>query len=170
MFITESVALAVPMAVAQHRLLEYLQVGDMDSLASDAYREGARILARAGVRGLSKTVQIQSIPAYQRGSATVVPIRWVATGPWSGAFPVLDANLELAATENGTDLIIVGTYRPPFGPLGAAVDRFVMHSVAQATMRSFAAQLAEVAAGTRVEVAEREHRSRAVDPESDLGT
>ena len=35
------------------------------------------------------------IPAYQRGTTTVVPIRWTATGSLAKAFPVLDANLEL---------------------------------------------------------------------------
>ncbi|HEX4016700.1 MAG TPA: hypothetical protein VHX15_08175 [Frankiaceae bacterium] len=68
------------MAVVQHRLLESLQVGDLDSLASEAYREGATILARSGIGGLSKAVEIQSVPAYQRGSTTVVPLRWVDTG------------------------------------------------------------------------------------------
>jgi hypothetical protein len=146
-FISESVALALPLAVVQHRLLEYLPPGDMDTLAEVAYREGTTILARAGVHGLSKTVKIQSIPAYQRGSTTVVPLRWVAAGAVSGAFPVLDANLELTAAASGTELVFVGSYRPPFGAVGAALDRLVLHAVAQATVRSFIAQLSEVALG-----------------------
>ena len=170
MFISESAALVVPMAVAQHRLLEYLQVGDLDSLASAAYQEGASILARAGIGGLAKTVRIQSVPAYQRGSTTVMPIRWVATGALSGAFPVLDANLELSATEEGTELLVVGSYRPPFGALGVAVDRLVMHAVAQATIRSFTAQLTDVAAGMHPAVARRRQRDRESDAEGDLGT
>jgi hypothetical protein len=156
------------MAVAQHRLLEYLHVGNLDAIASQAYREGATILARAGIGGLSKGVEIQSIPAYQRGATTVVPLRWVATGGLGGAFPVLDANLELTAADGGTDLLIVGSYRPPFGVLGAAVDRLVMHSVAQATMRSFAAQLCDVATGLRP-ATEARQRESASDPEGDLG-
>src|SRR5437868_2219805 len=117
----------------------------MDTLAAAAYGEGATILARAGVHGLSKTVEIQSIPAYQRGSTTVVPLRWMATGALGGAFPVLDANLELSATDSGTELLIVGSYRPPLGPVGAALDRLALHAVAQATVRRFIAQLSEVA-------------------------
>jgi hypothetical protein len=144
-FVSESLVLDVPMAAVQHRLLDYLQVGDLDSMASAAYQEGAVILARAGVGGLSKTVEIHTIPAYQRGATTVVPLRWVATGAVSGAFPVLDANLELTATESGTQLLMVGSYRPPFGVLGAAVDRLVMQGVARATVRTFVSCLAEVA-------------------------
>ena len=147
MFISESVALAVPLAIAQHRLLEYLLAGDMDGLASAAYQQGASILARAGVGGLSKAVQIHSIPPYQRGSTMVLPLRWVATGALSGAFPVLDSNLELTAADDGTEMLFVGSYRPPFGSVGAALDRLLLHSVAQATIRSFLAQLTEIALG-----------------------
>ncbi len=158
------------MAIAQHRLLGYLNAGDLDSITSAAIHEGATVLARAGLRGLAKKVEIQSIPAYQRGSTTVVPLRWVATGPLGGAFPMLDANVELAASDAGTELSVVGSYRPPFGPVGAAVDRLVMHAVAQATVRSFAAQLAEVAAGTLLAAAETRRQESASDAEGDLAT
>jgi hypothetical protein len=169
-FISESVVLALPLAVTQHRVLQYLRVGDVDALASVAYREGATILARAGVGGLSKTVKIQSVSAYQRGATTVVPIRWVATGALGGAFPVLDANLELTPTDEGTELVVVGSYRPPLGALGAAADRLVMSSVAQATMRSFVSQLEAVAMGAPAAVAKGRRRHRSPKPEGDLGT
>ena len=150
MFVSASVAVDVPLGVAQHRLLEYLHRGDLDALASAAYGDGVTAFARAGVPGLSKTVEIQSVPAYQRGLTTVVPLRWVATGALGSAFPVLDANLELTAGEAGTEPVVVGSYRPPFGVVGAAIDRLVMHGVAQATVRRFAAQLAGVASGDPV--------------------
>lgn len=148
MFVSASVAVDVPLGVAQHRLLEWLHRGDLEALASASYGEGVSVLARAGVPGLSKTVAILSIPAYQRGLTTVVPLRWVATGGLGSAFPVFDANLEMTAGEAGTELVIVGAYRPPLGVIGAAIDRMVLHGVAQSTVRRFAAQLGEVAAGT----------------------
>lgn len=134
-----------PLAVAQHRLLTFLHVGDLDSLAVAASGEGARVLARAGIGGLAKTVAVESIPAYQRGAVTVVPLRWVATGPIGGAFPVLDANLELTAAESQTTITIIGSYRPPLGKVGQAVDRLLLHTVARTTIRSFLGQLAEAA-------------------------
>ncbi len=140
-------SIAVPLDAAQHRLLEYLRRGELDALASAAYGEGVAAFIRAGVGGLSKTVQIQSISAYQQGRMTVIPLRWVATGPLGSAFPVLDANLELTARDFETDLHIVGSYRPPFGALGVALDRLVLHNVAQSTIRRFAMQLAEIAGG-----------------------
>jgi hypothetical protein len=98
---------AVPLAMAQHRLITFLHAGDLAGAAMAAYSEGATVLTRAGVGGLAKTIAVQSIPAYPRGSVTVVPIRWMATGLLSGAFPVLDANLEMTATDGQTKLELV---------------------------------------------------------------
>jgi len=112
---------------------------------SAGFGEGSTILARAGIGGLTKAVAVETIPAYLRGAVVVVPIRWVAAGPMSGAFPVLDANLELSAVESQTDLVLIGSYRPPLGKLGEAIDRILLKSVARATVRNFLAQLAEVA-------------------------
>jgi hypothetical protein len=103
------------------------------------------VLAGAGVGGLAKRVAIETIPAYQRGAVTVVPFRWLATGPVGGAFPVLDANLELAAEGSNTVLTIVGSHLPPFGKLGAAADSLLLKTVARATIRSFLGRMGELA-------------------------
>ena len=145
MFLTESLTVSVPLAVAQHRLLSFLHVGDLNSVVLAAYSEGATVFTRAGIHSVSKTIAVQSIPAYQRGQVTVVPIRWIATGPIGGAFPVLDANLEMTAMDGQTKLEMVGSYRPPLGKVGEAIDRLVLHSVARSTIRSFLGQLAQVA-------------------------
>jgi hypothetical protein len=150
MFVSASVSIDVPFAAVRHRLLEHLRCGELDALASQAYGEGIGVFALTGVAGLSKTVEIHSVSAYQRGVTTVVPLRWMATGVLGSAFPVLDANLELAAVESGTELLVLGSYLPPLGTLGAAVDRLVLHDVGQATVRCFAAQLAGVAMGDPV--------------------
>ena len=147
-FLSESLTVDVPLAVAQHRLLRFLRIGDLDSAALAAYGDGATVLTRAGVGGLVKTVAVQSIPAYQRGAVTVVPIRWLATGSMGAAFPVLDANLEMTAAESQTTVTVVGSYQPPLGKVGEAVDRILLKSVARATIHSFLGHLAEVA--TRV--------------------
>jgi hypothetical protein len=137
----------VPLAVAVDGLLSFLRVGDLDSVAAAAFGEGATVLARAGVRGMSKMVAVERIPAYQRGAVTVLPLRWVATGPLSGAFPVLDANLELTAANAQTSVTMIGSYRPPFGKVGEVVDGVVLHSMARASLRSFLGHLAEAATG-----------------------
>ena len=55
---------------------------------------------------------------------------------------MLDADLRLAALGEGTVLTMAGTYRPPLGSLGEALDRAILHRVAAATVRSFLAQVA----------------------------
>lgn len=145
MFLSESLTVALPLSVVQHRLLTFLHVGDLNSVVLAAYGEGATVLTRAGVGGLGKTIAVESIPAYQRGAVTVVPIRWMATGLIGGAFPVLDANLEMAAADGHTELEIIGSYRPPLGKVGVTIDRLVLHAVARSTIRSFLGQLAQVA-------------------------
>jgi hypothetical protein len=145
MFFSESLALDVPLAMVQHRLLAFLRVGDLDSVAAAAYGEGVTLLTHAGVGGLGKTVAVQNIPAYRRGAVTVVPIRWVATGPMARAFPVLDANLEMSAADSETTLTLVGSYRPPLGKVGEAIDAMVLKSVARATIRAFLSYLSDVA-------------------------
>jgi hypothetical protein len=146
-FLSESLIVDVPLAVAVDGLLSFLRVGDLDSVATAAFGEGATVLARAGVRGTSKMVAVESIPAYQRGPATVLPLRWVATGPLSGAFPVLDANLELTGSNAQTSVTVIGSYRPPLGKAGEAIDRVVLNAVARASLRSFLGQLAKAATG-----------------------
>ena len=145
MFFSESLILNAPLGRVQHRLLTYLQQGDLAAAANAAYGDGATVLARAGVGGVGKTVSIESIPAYQRGPMIVVPIRWMATGPLGAAFPVLDANLEMRGVEGGTELTLEGSYRPPLGHVGEAVDRLVLGRVARSTIRSFLDRLGELA-------------------------
>ena len=70
-------------------------------------------------------------------------IRWEATGPGDGLFPVLDADIRLApAGERATLLTMAGSYRPPLGALGDVLDRTILHRVAAATVRRFLTQLA----------------------------
>ncbi len=145
MFISESLTVDVPLAAAENRLLKFLHVGDLDSVASTAYGKGATILARAGIGGMGKTVRVQSMPATASGAGAVIAIRWLATGALGGAFPVLDANLELNADGSQTILTILGSYRPPLGKLGEAIDRLMLNTIAKATLRNFLGQLAEVA-------------------------
>jgi hypothetical protein len=150
MFFSESLALDAPLAMVQHRLLTFLRVGDLHGVASAAYGEGVTLLTHAGIAGLSKTVAVDNIPAYRRGAVTVVPIRWVATGPLARAFPVLDANLEMSAVDSETTLTLVGSYRPPFGKVGEALDGMVLKSVARVTVRAFLSHLTDFATGVAV--------------------
>jgi hypothetical protein len=85
----------------------------------------------------------KSVSWPRRGRSIGLAIRWEATGPSGGLFPVLDADLTVAPYgERITILAIAGAYRPPLGAAGAALDRAILHRMAEATIRAFLAQVA----------------------------
>ena len=123
-------------------MLAHLSLDALDEESNVAFETGRDLLVRAGVRGLSKRVQVQVLPPYRDASTMVIPVRWVATGPAGGLFPQLDGNLEIVSVSpTESTLRLVGSYRPPLGEAGASLDRVVLNRVAQATFRSFLRQL-----------------------------
>ena len=143
MFLEERILVPLPADDAQERLLAHLR-GDRDLQAASAgaYSDGRRVLMRAGTAGLTKQVQVQVLDPHERPDATVIPLRWVATGPAGGLFPQLDANIELSSVDHDTtQLALVGSYRPPFGEVGAGLDRLLLNQAAKATFRSLLRRL-----------------------------
>jgi hypothetical protein len=60
-----------------------------------------------------------------------VGVRFEPVGVNGALFPVLDADIKLSAEgSQGTRVALTGCYRPPFGALGARLDRMLMHTVA----------------------------------------
>lgn len=167
-FLEEQLTVQVPVGVAAGRISAWLDgksdgpsdgpsdgaSDDADGtgpagLGADAYAAGNAVLRRAGFAGITKEVAIQTLPPYQRGETTVIVTRMVATGAAGYLFPVLDADFELSPTHDGeTRVLLRGTYRPPLGSLGAALDRAVLHRAAEATVRRLITQAAEVATET----------------------
>jgi hypothetical protein len=142
-FLEERILVPMPADDAQGRLLAHLRGDDDLQVASaGAFTDGRRVLMRAGTAGLTKQVQVQVLDPYERPDATVIPLRWIATGPAGGLFPQLDANIELSAVDQGhTQLALVGSYRPPFGEVGASLDRLLLNQAARATFRSMLRRL-----------------------------
>jgi hypothetical protein len=63
-----------------------------------------------------------------------IPIKWTATKA-ARAFPMMQAELTvypLTATE--TQLELVGSYEPPLGPVGAALDAALLHRIAEVSV------------------------------------
>ena len=92
MFVGDEVRLGVQLfAAAQERLT---RLGPALSGASeDAY---GLALTRVGVAGVSKLVRVQVSELSWRDLSAGLALRWEATGPGGGLFPVLDADLKLA--------------------------------------------------------------------------
>jgi hypothetical protein len=144
MFVADETSLEISFAVARERLAQLAQSDVLLSSSEDAYsHETATDIMRVGAGGLSKLVRVQVHELAWTGTSAGLAIRWEATGPGGGLFPVLDADIRLApAGERATLLTLAGSYRPPLGALGDALDRRILHRVAAATIRRFLAELA----------------------------
>ena len=141
MFAAHEVTLAAPFEPAVARLMNLLHRDALRDVCEGAYEGGLAGVLRVGpfggMRGLSKLVRVCFAEPVRRGATITVPLRWEATGAAGELFPVLDADLILARYGEGRSLLtLTGSYRPPFGRAGAALDGAVMHRLATATIRS----------------------------------
>jgi len=136
----------VPLSAAQTRLAELADRGGLNQVSRSAYDHGLRALIRVGplgdLPGASKLVEVRFLEPVDRDGVTTVGLRWEATGPAAGLFPVLDANITLTADgDDRTKITFAGAYRAPLGRLGAGLDRAVMHRVADATIGALLSDL-----------------------------
>jgi hypothetical protein len=143
MFVGDEVQLDVGFAVARERLSQLAAGGVLVGSSQDAYDREISGLDRVGAAGLSKLVRVQFRELAWTDRSAGLAIRWEAAGPAGALFPVLDADIRLAPVgAHATVLTMAGTYRPPLGPVGRALDRALLHRVASATIRHFIAQVA----------------------------
>lgn len=146
-------------AAARERLGQIVNGGGLTVVSQDAYQGALAGLIRVGpfgdAPGVSKVVQVRSIGPVKRDGVTTVWLRWEATGGAGGLFPVLDADLVLTAAGPGESKVTLkACYRPPFGRLGAGLDRAVMRRIASATVRALLHDVADALASPgRVPVA-----------------
>jgi hypothetical protein len=163
MFVGDQVRLDISYAAARERLLRLGENGALFGASDEAYgtasdgaygtasdgaygtaSDGAYGTGRVGVAGVSKLVRVQARELAWADNSAGLALRWEATGPGSGLFPVLDADLTISPAPgpgSGSVLKLAGVYRPPLGLVGQALDRAVLHRVAMATVRRFLAQV-----------------------------
>jgi len=139
MFVGDEVRLEVSFAVARERLARLSESSALFGVSADAYGPG---LTRVGVAGVSKLVRVQARELSWTDRTAGLALRWEAIGTSGVLFPVLDADLRLTPEGEGTVLTLAGAYRPPLGPVGQALDRALLHKVAEATVRTFLTRVA----------------------------
>lgn len=133
----------VRFAVGEQALEDAL--AGLPEVADVAYRHGEELRARIGPRDgrIAKTIRLDvGEPVHSEGQVRV-PIAWEATGA-SGIFPRMEATL--IVSEMGPEAIHLafqGTYRPPLGAMGRALDRAGLHRVAEASVKAFVDRLAD---------------------------
>ena len=137
--------------VAAARLTHFVNRGALRSASEAAYlggqAAGLRVGPFGGVRGLSKLVRVQFTEPVRRDDLVTMPLRWEATGTTGELFPVMDADLTLTGDGGGqTRIRLDGSYRPPFGRAGAALDRAALRRLAAVTIQSLVESVADAVA------------------------
>ena len=146
MFIRYYIDLPLPVAVVEQALVgspaEWLS-----AVAGAAQARGDGLLGEVGVGPLGarlrRQVRICLGEPVRFSSMTSLPLTWEPLG-LEGLLPRLDANLELGSLGGDrTQLAISARYRPPLGVVGQAVDRVLLHRVAEATVKDFLDRLGQ---------------------------
>jgi hypothetical protein len=151
MFTSQELIVEARFDAARERLARMVADGGLTGVSRDAYDGALTRLIRVGpfgeTPGVSKQVQVRLIGPVRRDGTTTVWLRWEATGPAGGLFPVLDADLQLRSEGlEKTRLMLNGCYRPPLGRLGSGLDRAVLHRIAAATIRALLRGIADTLA------------------------
>jgi hypothetical protein len=147
MFVGAEAVLDVGFDAARTGLVRAVSGEWLAAASADAYGEWSESVARVGPRGagrgVSRPVEVRFREPVTRGNTVVLTVRWEAVGS-GGLFPVLDADITLTPHGSAASLLVLsGAYRPPLGALGAALDRVVLHRVAEATIQGFVNRLGE---------------------------
>jgi hypothetical protein len=140
MFIRYYIELPLPVAVVEQALVG-CPAGWLSAVAGEAQRRGDGLLGEVGVgplrARLRRQVRIRLGEPVHFPSMTSLPLTWEPVG-LDGLLPQLDANLELGSLGGDrTQLAMSARYRPPLGVVGQAVDRVLLHRVAEATVKDF---------------------------------
>ena len=103
MFVGDEMRLDVGYAIARERLMRLAEGGTLLSTSEAAYDHATAGLAKVGIPGLSKLVRVQVRELTRTEGSAGLAIRWEATGPGGGLFPVLDADITLAPAGDAGD-------------------------------------------------------------------
>ena len=146
MFLRYYVDLDIPFEQAESALLGTPEAW-VPGLLRDAEGRGQQLLAEVGFavdeRRLDREVEIELGMPYRSGIATRVPLTWRATSG-TRLFPRLEGDLEVAALGSSrSQLSMDARYRPPLALVGRALDRALLHRVAEATIGDFVDRVAE---------------------------
>ncbi len=138
MFVRESSTLGLPLGGAIAQLGGIIESGWFREISDRAYAAGLAVLVRArqpgNVRGLATTMQVRLSRPHERIAGVAYALRWEASEPEGGLFPVLDADLSLTRVDaRRTRLAIVACYRPQ---PGVQPDRLLLSRAARTTLQS----------------------------------
>jgi hypothetical protein len=117
-----------------------------------------RLAPRDGAAIADVTVPVALTVGKTVGADEPIPLEVKAHGP-GALFPAFSGSIE--AHEEGpasSAVVLRGTYEPPLGLIGAAIDATVMHGTARASLSSLLERIASAVNARLGEDAERERR------------
>ncbi len=164
MFLKTYVEVAKPFHEVQQVLLDDVE-GWLPDLAQETGQEGERMLADVGLavgrRRLRRPAQLLVGSAQVSERLASLPIRLRMTRS-DGLFPSFDGSLEAAWLGRGrTQLVLEAQYEPPLGLVGRALDRAMLHRVAEMAAHGLLeAVAARITAGTTVNAGHPVHERR----------
>lgn len=150
MFVYHFAHVHEPFAFVERRVLE--MIPGLAGWASEAYREGEALRLKVGPGGgIAKEVLLELLGDPVRGeSETSIAVAWRATGP-SALFPRLQADIVVATVgPELTQISLRGSYSVPMGSIGRALDRVVLHRIAEATVNVFIDRIADAVGNEEV--------------------
>lgn len=123
--------------------------GSTDEWVTDIFHQAleeddlVKVRLVAGLRvPVAKEAWFQVGKPQEVGAELLIPIR-VESTTVPELFPSLDGEIELAAVGNElTQITLKGTYRPPLGAFGRVANRFLLHRLAEASIKHFLDDLA----------------------------
>jgi hypothetical protein len=142
MFVQYYTHVPVALAVVEARIDEVRS--HLEDWAGVAYRDGEELYATVGPGpgGYAKRVRLEIGTAEIRRTGVHYPITWTAVGA-KRLFPKLTADLILSHLgQEKTKLVLQGTYEPPLGAIGRAVDRTLLRNVAESTVQDWVDRVA----------------------------
>ena len=159
MFAFDERVLPVSFDAAASRLAAVARGSFLREVSGNVYQGGMEYLLRVGplgaAPGVSRLVRVRFTEPARRDETMTVGLRWEAAGVTGGLFPALDADIRLCdAGGNRVRVSLAGSYRPPFGALGAGLDRLVLHTVATATIKALLASITAALENASAQAAE----------------
>jgi hypothetical protein len=114
----------------------------VESVAAELHVDLGGIGVKADIKISVKKID-EKVGDARSGPATRLQLEWqAATAP--GFFPFMKADLSVyPLTSTETQLDFGGVYKPPFGPLGRAMNAVAGHRIAEASVHRFINEVAE---------------------------
>lgn len=133
-----------PFEHVDRALREVLEGNGLHGAAQVGYRKGEELRTRLGLGNgpVAKTVRLEVGSPIRGEDEITIPLTWEATGA-PDLFPRMEADLVLSALgPDLTHLAFRGSYRPPLGRVGRALDRALLHRLAETSVKGFVDGLA----------------------------